>query len=114
MTTAAVQTTIRDEATVIELRGTIDGSSAAEIQSDVLPLVQPTCKLVVDMSQVEFLSSAGLRLMLLLFRQVSGQGGKMVFTGLSEEIRDTMSLTGFLDFLSTAESLEDGLAAVAG
>ncbi len=114
MASGAVQTTMRDEATVIELRGTIDGSSAGEIQSDVLPLIQPTCKLVVDLSRVDFLSSAGLRLMLLLFRQVAGQGGKMVFTGLSEELRDTMSLTGFLDFLATADSVEDGLAAVAG
>ena len=109
---ADIKTSQREGATVVELAGSIDGSTTAAMQEQVLPLVQPGTHLVVDMANVDFMSSAGLRMMLLLFRSVSAQGGKMVLTGVSEDIKDTMSLTGFLDFLTTADSVEAGLAEV--
>jgi anti-sigma B factor antagonist len=102
-----------DGASVIHLDGTIDGSSAPIAQSSIVPLIEPGCRLVLDLSGVDFMSSAGLRLMLLVFRQVSAAGGKVAMIGLSEEIRDTMSLTGFLDFFTTADSEDAALLAVA-
>ena len=63
------------------------------------------------MSQVHYMSSAGLRMLLVVYRTVSGQGGKVVLTGLSQDLEDTMSLTGFLDFFDHFESVDAGLAA---
>ncbi len=99
---------------VVIVQGTIDGSTAPQAQEEILPLVQPGCKLLLDMAQCEYMSSAGLRMMLMLFRRVSGTSGKLVLSGLSEEIRDTMSLTGFLDFFTTADTLDLGIAALKG
>ena len=113
MTAVQVNTRTLDGASVIRLEGTIDGSSAPVAQAAIQPLLQPGCRLVIDLAGVDFMSSAGLRLMLLIFRQVSSAGGKVAMIGLSEEIRDTMSLTGFLDFFTTAESEDDALLAVA-
>ena len=45
-----------------------------------------------------YMSSAGLRMLLVIYRTIVGQGGKVVLVGLSEELQDTMALTGFLDF----------------
>jgi anti-sigma B factor antagonist len=113
MSSVQVKTRTVDGASVIQLAGTIDGSSAPAAQAAIVPLLQPGCRLVLDLSGVDFMSSAGLRLMLLIFRQVSGAGGKVAMIGLSEDIRDTMSLTGFLDFFTTADSEDDALLAVA-
>jgi len=113
MTAVQVNTRTLDGATVIRLEGTIDGSSAPVAQVAIAPLLVPGCRLVIDLSGVDFMSSAGLRLMLSIFRQVSGGGGKVAMIGLSEEIRDTMELTGFLDFFTTADSEDDALLAVA-
>jgi anti-sigma B factor antagonist len=113
MSPVQVNTRAHDGASVIHLEGTIDGSSAPTAQSGIVPLIEPGCRLVLDLSGVDFMSSAGLRLMLLVFRQVSAAGGKVAMIGLSEEIRDTMSLTGFLDFFTTAESEDAALLAVA-
>ena len=113
MSSVDVKTRTVDGASVIHLAGTIDGSSAPAAQAAIVPLLQPGCRLVLDLSGVDFMSSAGLRLMLLIFRQVSGAGGKVAMIGLSEDIRDTMSLTGFLDFFTTADSEDSALLAVA-
>jgi len=53
---------------------------------------------VLDMGEVDYMSSAGLRTLLLLYRQAASRNGKVVIAGLQESIRDIMAITGFLDF----------------
>ena len=70
--------------------------------------------LVMDMSGVTFMSSAGLRMLLLLYRQVRANDGRVALVGLSEAIRDTMSITGFLGFFKVYDTVEDALGALKG
>jgi anti-sigma B factor antagonist len=100
------------EVTIVELAGDIDANTAPSIQDRVLPLAQPNSKILLDMQQVPYMSSAGLRMLLSLYRQTTAKEGKLVLVGLSEDIRDTMSITGFLDFFITCETLELGLAEI--
>ncbi len=102
------------DVSVVTVQGSIDGNTAPQAQEAILPLVHDGCRLVVDMSGVDYMSSAGLRMMLLLYRRVAGSSGQIILSGLSEEIRDTMALTGFLDFFDTSENLQSGLALLAG
>lgn len=97
------------DVTVVEASGDVDGSTAPTLQEQVLAVAQPGCRLLLDLSQVGYMSSAGLRVMLLLHRQVSGKG-KVVLVGLNEEIKSTMSATGFLKFFTTADTLDAGKA----
>jgi anti-sigma B factor antagonist len=99
-----------DQVTIAEVSGDIDGSTAAKLQEEILPLAQPNCKILMDMTQVPYMSSAGLRMLLSLYRKVGSVEGKLVLVGLSEEIRDTMSITGFLDFFTTCDTVDAGLA----
>ena len=112
MSPVEVRTDAVDGTSIIRLEGTLDGSTAPSAQAAIGPQVAPGCRLVIDLSAVEYMSSAGLRLMLSIFRQVSAGGGKVAMTGLSAEIQDTMSLTGFLDFFTTADTLDGALLAV--
>ncbi|HXV96964.1 MAG TPA: anti-sigma factor antagonist [Anaerolineae bacterium] len=101
-----------DQITVVEITGDIDGKTAPEAQEQILPLIQPICQLVVDMSGVEYMSSAGLRMMLSIHRQASANKGQLVLVGLSEDIKDTMSATGFLGFFTVQDTVVAGLAAL--
>lgn len=100
------------QATIVKVTGDIDGNTAPAAQQQILPLVEPDCKLVLDMSGVQYMSSAGLRMLLMVYRRVPAVNGKIVLIGLSEDIEEVMSVTGFLDFFDTADSLEAGIAAV--
>jgi anti-sigma B factor antagonist len=95
---------------LIELKGDIDGSSAPLVQADILSVAAPNLKMILDLSQVSYLSSAGLRMLLSVYRQMSAQDGQVILVGLIEEIQDTMSVTGFLDFFTTAETLDQAFA----
>jgi anti-sigma B factor antagonist len=100
------------QVTVVEVIGDIDGKTATEVQEQVSAQVQPGVKMILDMTQVGYMSSAGLRMLLATYRQVSSSDGRIVLAGLSEEIEDTMSMTGFLRFFTTHEAVEAGLAAL--
>ena len=103
-----------DDVTVIALAGELDGKTAPVAQNEVLPMAKTGCKLLIDMSKVPYMSSAGLRMMLLIYRQVTANHGQSVLVGLSEEIKDTMEVTGFLDYFEVRDSYEAGLEALSG
>ena len=98
--------------TVVEITGDIDGKTAPQVQEETSPLIQPGCKIILDMANVDYMSSAGLRLMLTTHRQVSSNNGQALLVGVSEEIQETMSATGFLRFFTVYDTIEAGLAAV--
>lgn len=99
-----------DELTLVELSGELDGKTAPAAQEQVLTLIKPGTHLLLDMSEVAFMSSAGLRMMLLLHRQISAKNGRIVLAGLREEIEDTMELTGFLRHFATVGTVDEGRA----
>ncbi len=101
-----------DGATLVALNGDVDGSSAPQAQARILPLIGPGCRILLDMSGVSYMSSAGLRMLLSTYRQLAAKDGRMVLAGLSDDIADTMSVTGFLKFFTTSPSVEAGLAAL--
>jgi anti-sigma B factor antagonist len=101
------------QVTVIEISGEIDSNTAPQAQERILPLAQPEARILLDMSRVEYMSSAGLRMLLSMYRQITRQNGGLVLVGLAEEIKDTMSVTGFLNFFTTRDTVDEGLKALA-
>ncbi len=101
-----------DGVKVVILTGEIDAKTAPKVQQRILPLTEPGNKILMELSHVPYMSSAGLRMLLSLYRQTTAKNIKLVLVGLSEEIEDTMSVTGFLDFFTTYKNFELGLTAL--
>lgn len=99
---------------IAAINGELDGKTAPEAQAEILPLAQSDSTLLIDMSQVGYMSSAGLRMMLLIYRQIGAGGGTVALVGLTEEIEETMELTGFLTYFDTYESVESAMEEMAG
>lgn len=94
---------------VVSLLGEIDAGSATQVQEKVLPLSVPSSKIILDMSKVAYMSSAGLRMLLSIYRHISGNKGQVILVGLSEELLDTMSMTGFLTYFTVQDTLDAGI-----
>jgi anti-sigma B factor antagonist len=62
------------EITIVELSGDIDANTAPKVQEQVLPLAESGAKLLLNMTEVPYMSSAGLRSLLALYRQTTTQG----------------------------------------
>jgi anti-sigma B factor antagonist len=98
--------------TIVEIDSDIDEKTAPQIQEQVSPLIQLDCKIILNMTKVYYMSSAGLRLIMTIYRQVSDNNGQILLVGLSTSIKMTMSTTGFLRFLAVYDTVEAGLAAL--
>ncbi|RPJ02258.1 MAG: STAS domain-containing protein [Chloroflexi bacterium] len=100
--------------TVVALTGDLDGSTAPQAQSEVLALMGPGCKILLDLTRVDFMSSAGARLLLLIYRQITHNSGDILLAGLNTEIEDMLSATGFLDYFKVATTVDEGLERLRG
>jgi anti-sigma B factor antagonist len=101
------------DVSVVVLEGSIDGRTAPAIREEMRPTLDTATNVILDLSKVDYLSSAGLRLLLLVYREFSAKRGKLVLVGVSPEIQSVMSHTGFLNFFTLAASQEEALKSFA-
>ncbi|WP_034264757.1 STAS domain-containing protein [Actinospica robiniae] len=93
----------RDGAAVAYLDGEITSANAREIGEWVLAQVDGHHTLTVEVSGVSYLSSAGLRVLVLLHRRAEAAGVKVLLAGLSPRLRFMMRAVGFLELFTEAE-----------
>lgn len=83
----------------IEIIGRLDTTTAPQLEEEITASIGGINKLVLDFRQLEYISSAGLRVLLKSQKAMSRQG-KMVIVNASETIREVFELTGFMDILT--------------
>ena len=86
----------KGEETVIKIKGRLDTYTVRECEEKVLPVWEnPGVKVCVDCSDLEYVSSAGLRLFLILQKMTTAKKGSLRLIGMRNVVRETFSLTGF-------------------
>ena len=98
-----------DSILVIRLTGDLDSRSAPAAQEQILPSLPADERILLDLTGVPFVSSAGLRTMLLIYRQAQIMNSSVALVGLSSELRDVLTATGFLAFFVVADTLADAV-----
>lgn len=94
-----LQTTEYKRVTVVDASGRIDSTTAAEFDDEIMGLIESGHKnLLLDMSEVEFLSSAGLRTLVSARKALQKSGGAIKLARPSERVVDTLGIAG-LDVL---------------
>jgi anti-anti-sigma factor len=86
------------DSTVITLDGALDSATANEAREQLERLMPATGTTVLDLGKMTYMSSAGLRVLLLAHRRAQQTGASIVLAGLAPDVREVMSATGFLDF----------------
>ncbi len=78
------------------LSGRLDTAAAPQFARDLQPLMDNADKhIVLDCSNLEFISSSGLRLFLSLRKQTIAQHGDVTIKGVSPEVKQVFTITGF-------------------
>ena len=104
-----ITTKFVDSIAVIALEGEIDGKTAPEAQAILLPILAEHAKVVMDLGKVTYMSSAGLRTMLLVYRSAKTKNGTVCLVNMLEVVRETMDATGFLEFFVISETVESAI-----
>ena len=107
-----LETSEENDILTVRLEGSLDGKTAPEAREQLQRFLAANSKLILDLTNVDYLSSAGLRLLLVTYRELAARKGKLVLLGVSEDIRTVMSHTGFLSFFTLVESTVEAVQAV--
>lgn len=83
---------------ILEVSGRIDTTTAGSFEKQVLPYLQSGSELVLDCDQVEYISSAGLRSLLILAKVASARDSRIVLCRLSGLVREVLEISGFDSF----------------
>jgi anti-anti-sigma factor len=107
-----IKTIDQDGVMVLQLSCNLDGNTAPEAQEKIMPMLVSKCGLVMDLGKCNYISSAGLRVLLMVAKQVATQSGKLALCGVSDEIKDIMDMTGFSNFFETFDTVPAAVEAV--
>ena len=91
--------TITGSELLLSVSGNLDSVSAPQLEKAVNDSVTGISKLIFDFEKVDYVSSAGLRV-LLLSHKIMAKQGSMVVRHVNKEVMDIFELTGFTSFLT--------------
>ncbi|MBQ2073876.1 MAG: STAS domain-containing protein [Bacteroidaceae bacterium] len=80
----------------------LDSFNFQQVQSDLLDILERGCDVVIDMSTCNYVSSTGLRVLLYSKKVAATKGLKICLSGISDEVKDIMNVTGFINFFDYA------------
>ena len=83
----------------IALEGRLDTMTAPELEAELNQSLGGADSLTLDFSKLDYISSAGLRVLLSAHKAMSGKGGMKV-TNVNEIVREVFEVTGFADILT--------------
>ena len=90
----------RDEKNLtVALIGRLDAVTAIELDKDLSKEISGVEDLTIDLKELDYIASAGLRILLKLKKRLDSSQGSMKVINLNNEVRDVMDMTGFSSLL---------------
>lgn len=87
--------------TVISLSGQLDTLTSIDLEKEIAPILQGEAQTVVlDGAELTYISSAGLRLLLILQKGMKAKGGNFRLRNIQKDIMDILNITGFSSILT--------------
>jgi anti-sigma B factor antagonist len=105
---------MRGKVTVLALEGELDSSTSADARERISELVPADGAVLLDLGRMTYTSSAGIRVLLLMYRQVRETGVPMALARLTPDVAEVMTETGFLDFFTVVDTVDEGVEALGG
>jgi anti-anti-sigma factor len=100
-----------DTADIVRISGRIDATTSADLDTAVANLADSGLgPVVLDFSDVDYISSAGLRVLLIALRMLSGKGRRLALAALNPDVMDVVRLTGFDRLLGCFGDIDGALA----
>lgn len=97
---------------VIAIEGRLDASTARDFEAAIMAAVG-TGPVVLDFTEVDYISSAGLRVLLLALKALTAKGRRLALAMPNPDVMDVIKLTGFDKLLDCHDGVEAALASAA-
>lgn len=102
----------RGAALLLTASGRLDSNTAAVLEAVLPARVQANAATVLNLAGVPYVSSAGLRVLLIGAKAAKAAGHKLVLAGLSESVREVFDISGFSTIFNIETDVDSALAAL--
>jgi anti-anti-sigma factor len=108
-----IQTEQVGDAHLVVASGRLDGIYSSAFVSQVGELITgPNPKILIDFADIDYVTSAGLRALLLLLKKAKASGGVFALCGVNEQVRQILDISGFAELFSIHPGRAEGIAAL--
>ena len=94
-----INKTQNGEELILSVEGRLDTTTAPQLDSEIKNNIEGIKTLILDFEKLEYISSAGLRVLLSAQKTMNKQG-KMILKNINDTVREVFDITGFLDILT--------------
>jgi anti-anti-sigma factor len=98
---------------VVTVAGRVDTLTAPELEKDLLETIKGgERRILLDLKALQYVSSAGLRSLLILAKKLKTEGGEFFITGLQGPVDEVFKISGFYSLFKIFESTEKALSQI--
>ena len=100
-----------DNVLILRPVGRLDSVSSLELEQALTKALEAgNTRIVFDFVELDYISSAGLRVVLLAGKKLRAASGKMALIRMSDIVREVFEMSGFLTLFAVANTVEEGVA----
>lgn len=107
-----IKQTQHNDILLIEPSGRLDSVSSPALDQSIAASLAGNSRLVLDLRDLEYISSAGLRVLLGAAKKVKQLGGRLILCGLKPHIHEVFEISGFLSILDIQPDQAAALACI--
>jgi anti-anti-sigma factor len=105
-----ISTKKENNAVVVSVKGRMDAVTSPEFEKNLSALIATgETTFLINLSQLEYISSAGLRSILTIAKQLKAKDGKIFFAALQGAVKDVFQISGFGTIFKIFETEEEAL-----
>jgi len=102
-----------DTALILKPNGRVDGQNALDFQSAIDSTIgDSSLAVILDLSELDYISSAGLRVILLLAKTLRSRSVQFSMCAISDSVKEVFEISGFGKIIATHDSREEALATI--
>ena len=87
----------------VKVLGRLDTNTAPELDDNIKKDIDNVETIELDLKELDYISSAGLRTVLVIHKAMSAKKGKLVIKNIKDEVMEVFDMTGFSSFLNIEE-----------
>jgi anti-anti-sigma factor len=95
-----INKTLENGKLTLSLNGRLDSTTAPQLQDILIPAFDETGEVELNFAELAYVSSAGLRVLLMALKTAKAKGASMAISGVSQEIMEVFEMTGFSEMLT--------------
>lgn len=89
----------KEDTSFIKIKGRLDTLTAPQLEEALQSEPDETREIIFDFSELEYISSAGLRVILAVYKKMKKKDGTCMIRGACDEVREVFLITGFSEFI---------------